>query len=721
MISWWARNPKAANLLMAGIIIVGIATFSRIEQEVFPKISAPIVSVHYVWPGASPKEVEDQILVRVEESLRDIEGIEKLRGFAQESFGAIYVQAFAGTDINNLIQEVKREVDAVVSIPSDVEPPVVDDASFEFPIMAIALSGDVSDKKLTKTARLLRDELALQPHVDVVNLMGVRKEEISIELSETAMRRYGLNFDNVANAIRKNSINLSSGNIKAQTGTLQLATRNLGDSLEDFNEIVILQSPDGGKIKVSDVATVVDGFEDKDTADILINVDTGKSSAVTGLMVMSSSNMNVVKTSKSVNEWIDSKQGTLPEGISLNLWTDQSELYKGRMNLIIRAAYGGLILVFFILMLFLRPAVAIWCSIGIGTAFTGSLIFLPGMDISLNVISLFAFLLVIGIIVDDAVIVGENIHLEYERGRTGTDAAITGAYLVSKPVFFAVITTMIAFVPWLLLDGWQVQFVKNISYIVLFALAFSLIEAFFILPSHLSNLKPHNETSKFAKIQKRFADGIVRYGKSHYMPVLIAALSKRYTALACFVSILIIVVSVSSSNWISKSFFPNVEDDELTILINLPSGSPFSRTEEVGRKIQSAGYQVIEFYRGKDNAIKGILLMLDENKITTYVNLHDPSVRDASAKEIANLYRDYIGDVPDAENFAIGTQIGRDSTAADLEFNISSQDSESLISASEEFMGKLRSYDSIYDVNTSLNSAATELQISLKPNAEKIG
>ena len=649
------------------------------------------------------------------------EGIEKLRAFAQESFGAIYVQAFAGTDINNLIQEVKREVDTVVSIPSDVEPPVVDDASFEFPIMAIALSGDVSEKKLTKTARLLRDELALQPHVDVVNLMGVRKEEISIELSETAMRRYGLNFDNVANAIRKNSINLSSGNIKAQTGTLQLATRNLGDSLEDFNEIVILQTPDGGKIKVSDVATVVDGFEDKDTADILINVDTGKSSSVTGLMVMSSSNMNVVKTSKSVNEWIDSKQGTLPEGISLNLWTDQSELYKGRMNLIIRAAYGGLILVFFILMLFLRPAVAIWCSIGIGTAFTGSLIFLPGMDISLNVISLFAFLLVIGIIVDDAVIVGENIHLEYERGRTGTDAAITGAYLVSKPVFFAVITTMIAFVPWLLLDGWQVQFVKNISYIVLFALAFSLIEAFFILPSHLSNLKPHNETSKFAKIQKRFADGIVRYGKSHYMPVLIAALSKRYTALACFVSILIIVVSVSSSNWISKSFFPNVEDDELTILINLPSGSPFSRTEEVGRRVQSAGYQVIEFYRGKDNAIKGILLMLDENKITTYVNLHDPSVRDASAKEIANLYRDYIGDIPDAENFAIGTQIGRDSTAADLEFNISSQDSESLISASEEFMGKLRSYDSIYDVNTSLNSAATELQISLKPNAEKIG
>ena len=721
MISWWARNPKAANLLMASIIIVGIATFSRIEQEVFPKISAPVVSVHYVWPGASPKEVEDQILVRIEESLRDTEGIEKLRAFAQDSFGAVYVQGFAGTDVNYLMQEVKREVDTIVSIPQDVEPPVVDDASFEFPILAIAVSGNVSEKKLTKTARVLRDELALQPYVDIVNILGNRKEEISIELSETAMRRYDLNFDDVANAIRKNSINLFSGNIKTESGTLQLATRNLGNSLEDFNKIVILQTADGGKIRVSDVATVIDGFEDKDTSDRIINVETGKSIPLKGLLVMSSSNMNVVKTSKSVNDWIVSKQSNLPDGISLELWTDQSELYKGRMNLIIRAAYGGLILVFLVLMLFLRPAIALWCSIGIGTAFTGSLIFLPGMDISLNVISLFAFLLVIGIIVDDAVIVGENIHLEYEKGRTGTDAAITGAYLVARPVFFAVVTTMIAFIPWLLLDGWQVQFVKNISWIVIFALAFSLIEAFFILPAHLSNLKPYNENSRFVKIQRKFAEGIVDFGKTHYLPILIAAISKRYTALSFFISILIIVISISSSNWISKSFFPNVEDDELAILITLPPGSPFSRTEEIGKKVESAGYKVIDFYKDKDNAIKGILLSLDENKIMAYVNLHDPAIRDASAKEIASLYREYIGEIPDAENFAIGTQIGRDNTAADLEFNIISQDDGTLLEASDEFMGKLRSYGAIYDVNTSLNSAATELQIFLKPNAEKIG
>ena len=721
IISWWARNPVAANLLMVGIIFLGIGTFSRIEQEVFPKISPPVVSIHYTWPGASPKEVEDQILVRVEESLNSLEGIDKIRGFATESFGGIYVQAFSGVDLNNLIQEVKREVDAIISIPRDVYPPVVDDASFQFPIMAIALTGDVSEKLLTKTTQSLRDELALEPHVEVVNLLGSRQEEISIELSETAMRRYGLNFDDVANAIRKNSINLSSGNIKSETGTLQLSTRNLGNTFEDFSEIIILQTPDGGKIKVSDVATVVDGFEDRDIHDVFINVETGKSTPLQGLMVMSTDNMNVVKTSKSVNNWVKEKQNDLPEGISIQVWTDQSELYSGRMSLILNAAYGGLILVFIILMLFLRPAVAIWCSVGIGTAFTGALIFLPGMDISLNVISLFAFLLVIGIIVDDAVIVGENIHLEYERGRTGTDAAITGAYLVSKPVFFAVITTMIAFLPWLFLDSWQVQFVRNISFIVLFALAFSLIEAFFILPAHLSNLKPYAPKSRFSKIQRRFAQGIVNFGKTKYMPVLVSALRRRYTAVACFVSILIIVMSISSSNWLTRSFLPNVEDDEMTIAISIPSGSPFSRTIEIGKKVEDAGYKTIEYYEGKDEAIKGILLILNENKINAYINLHDPSIRKASAKDIANLYREYIGDIPDAESFSIGTQIGRDSSSPDIEFNITSTTSKKLLEASEEFMGKLRSYDSVYDVSTSINSAATELQISLKPNAEKIG
>ena len=343
-------------------------------------------------------------------------------------------------------------------------------------------------------------------------MQGSRREEISIELSENAMRRYNVTFDQVANAIRKSSINTSLGSIKGENGTIQLTTRNLADTKKDFDKIIIRQTSDGGKLKVSDIAKVVDGFEDQNlraslNGDLAILVQ-----------VLSTDNMNVVKTSQAVYDWLPIAQKNMKEGINLSLWSDTSELYKDRMSLISKSAFGGLFLVFIVLMMFLRPIVAFWCAVGILTAFAGTFIFLPNNDVSLNVISLFAFLLVIGIVVDDAIIVGENIHSENEKGREGADAAIMGAYLVSKPVFFAVITSMIAFLPWLFLSGWQVQFVRNISVIVLLALSFSLIEAFCILPSHLSNLKPQNSLSKFSKFQQRLAQSLVNFGKIKYMP-----------------------------------------------------------------------------------------------------------------------------------------------------------------------------------------------------------
>ena len=496
MISWWVRNSKAANLLMVSIIIMGVMTFFRIEKEVFPIITAPIVSVQYSWPGASPKEIEDQVIARAEESLSDLDGIKKIRSISRENFGTMYVEATLAANIDTLIQDVKRKVDAITSIPKDVYPPIVSDQSFRIPLITLAVHGNVSEKKLTRTAEKLRDELALVQHVDLVEVSGNRKEEISIELSENAMRRYNVSFDQVANAIRKSSINVSAGSIKGQNGTIQLTTRNLADTSKEFDKIIVRQTPDGGTLKVSDLAKVVDGFEDQ-------NLRTSLNGELAVLVqVLSTDDMNVVKTSKSVNDWLPSIQENMPVGITLSLWADTSELYKGRMATISRSAFGGLFLVMLVLMTFLRPIVAFWCSVGILTSFAGTFIFLPTNDVSLNVISLFAFLLVIGIVVDDAIIIGENIHAEHEKGRRGADAAIMGAYLVSKPVFFAVMTTMIAFLPWLFLSGWQVQFVRNISIIVLFALTFSLIEAFFILPAHLSNLKPDKSTSRLSKFQK---------------------------------------------------------------------------------------------------------------------------------------------------------------------------------------------------------------------------
>ena len=518
IISWWVRNSKAANLLMFSIIIIGILNFFRVEKEVFPIITAPVVSIKYGWPGASPKEIEDQILVRVEESLTDLEEIKKITSTARENLGSILVEATSGSGIDKLIQDIKRKVDSIESIPDGVLPPTVSDESFRIPLVTLAVHGNTSEKKLIRAAEKIRDELSLLDHVDIVEVQGSRKEEISIELSENAMRRYNVTFDQVAQAVRKSSINTSLGSIKGENGTIQLTTRNLADTKKDFDKIIIRQTSDGGTLKVSDIARVVDGFEDK-------NLRASFNGELSFLVqVLSTDNMNVVKTSEAVYNWLPNAQKNMEQGVNLSLWSDTSDLYKDRMSLISKSAFGGLFLVFIVLMMFLRPIVAFWCAVGILTAFAGTFIFLPSNDVSLNVISLFAFLLVIGIVVDDAIIVGENIHSENEKGREGADAAIMGAYLVSKPVFFAVITSMIAFAPWLFLTGWQVQFVQNISIIVLLALAFSLLEAFCILPSHLSNLKASNNESKLAKFQKRLAQSLVDFGKINYMPILISCL-----------------------------------------------------------------------------------------------------------------------------------------------------------------------------------------------------
>ena len=719
MISWWVRNSKAANLLMVSIIIMGVMTFFRIEKEVFPIITAPIVSVQYSWPGASPKEIEDQVIARAEESLSDLDGIKKIRSISRENFGTMYVEATLAASIDTLIQDVKRKVDAITSIPKDVYPPIVSDQSFRIPLITLAVHGNVSEKKLTRTAEKLRDELALVQYVDLVEVSGNRKEEISIELSENAMRRYNVSFDQVANAIRKSSINVSAGSIKGQNGTIQLTTRNLANTSKEFDKIIVRQTSDGGTLKVSDVAKVVDGFEDQ-------NLRTSLNGELAVLVqVLSTDDMNVVKTSKSVNEWLPSIQENMPVGVTLSLWADTSELYKGRMATISRSAFGGLFLVMLVLMTFLRPIVAFWCSVGILTSFAGTFIFLPTNDVSLNVISLFAFLLVIGIVVDDAIIIGENIHAEHEKGRRGADAAIMGAYLVSKPVFFAVLTTMIAFLPWLFLSGWQVQFVRNISIIVLFALTFSLIEAFFILPAHLSNLKPDKSTSRLSKFQKKLAKSLVDFGKNRYMPILISALKRRYLAASFFFSFLIIIFTFSGTSWIGKSFLPNIEDDEILVSVSLPAGSPFERTLSVQKQVQEAGFKTIEFYKSKDLVIENTYIQSRGNNVRAYFNLYPPGrsegKRRSSASEIAGVLRENIGEIPDAESLNVANNIGREPGQADLEFNVTSKNSEDLISAIDDFMDKLRSYSSTYDVTSSLNSSITEIQIQLKPNAEKLG
>ena len=529
LIAWWADNHVAANLMMLGIILGGVIGYGKMERELFPTIPLPLMQVVVVWPGASPQDVEEQIVSRIEESLKDLENIDWMRSESGEGLGGVYILADTDTDFSRIMDEVTSRVSGISSFPPDIEQPRITQWQARSEGIRIAVHGDIGERPLKRLAEDLRKEVAALKGISIVELFGVRAEEISIEVSETALRRYGISFDEIANAIRASSVNSSAGNLRTQGGQYTLRTRNLADSSADFEKIVIRQLPQGGSITVGDVATVIDGFEE----DEILATLNGEPAVL--VQVMSSENMDIVVMSESVNEWVKKRANTLPDGVSLTVWQDGAIDFNARMSTISKAAFSGLLLVFLVLLLTLRPIIAVWVAFGIATAYAGAFVFLDAFGVSLNMLSTFAFLLVLGIVVDDAIIVGERVHSEFEKGNTGLSGAIEGTHLVSKPVIFGVVTTIIAFVPWLLLSGTTQEFTRQISWVVILALVFSLIEALFILPAHLSTIKPLKKLNAFGRFQQRIADSIVTFGNQKYGPMLTKAVARPGLTITVFV------------------------------------------------------------------------------------------------------------------------------------------------------------------------------------------
>ncbi|MEE9379774.1 MAG: efflux RND transporter permease subunit, partial [Hyphomonadaceae bacterium] len=530
IVSWWANNKVAANLLMIAIMIGGIVSFFRMERELFPYVEFPGAQITVVWLGASPQDIEEQITVRMEEAVSSIEGISQMWSVSNESSGTLIVIGSQNTDKDAFLQDIKRQVDAISTFPSAAEPPQMQLFRSQDEVIRVAVSGDetVSERDLKRFAEKTRREIGLLGYIPEVELFGVRGEEISIEVSEDSLRRYGLTISDVSNAVRSNSVNISSGTVRSDGGNVQLATRSLADTRADFEEIVVKQLPNGAKIRVSDMATVIDGFQE---VNLLATVN-GKRTIL--VQIMSGPNMNVVKMAANVEAYLAEAVPNLPPGITMTVWDDQAVDYRGRIELIGSNFLMGLFLVMITLFLFLRPAIAIWVSIGIATAFAGGLAFLPLFGVSFNMLSTLAFLLVIGVIVDDAIIVGEAIHAKTEEGEEGLTAAVNGTGMVIKPVIFAVLTTMIFFAPWMYLSGGTSEFTRAISLVVILALVFSLVESLLILPAHLSHLKAPKSQGFFAGFQRRIADSLVWFSRHVYRPVMVAALRLRYLTTAIF-------------------------------------------------------------------------------------------------------------------------------------------------------------------------------------------
>ncbi|MCG8505321.1 MAG: efflux RND transporter permease subunit [Sphingomonadales bacterium] len=718
LIAWWTRNPVAANLMMFFIIIAGIVSFFQMEREVWPTVRANWVQITVPWPGGSPVEVEDQIIVRIEEAMNDLDNIERIRSWAVEGLATIYIEANRKIDIADFIAEVKLRVDSINSFPRDIENPRVREVLTRNEMIRIAVHSPTADERdLKRFAEQVRDEVSLLSGVSIVELFGARREEVSIELSEEAMRRYGLTFDEVANAIRANSINISGGTVRTESGEIQVGVRNMADTQEDFEAIIVRQTDDGALIRVGDVATVKDGFEDKE---ILASMN-GEPAVL--VQIMTSERMNVVKTSEAVREYLETAGERVPPDISLTLWWDSSKIYFDRMETISKSAGFGLILVLIILVLTLRPIVAFWVAVGIATAYSGAFIFLPVAGVSLNMLSLFAFLLVIGIVVDDAIVVGESIHREAHIGGGGLDSAAKGAQFVSKPVVFAVLTTMIAFAPWMFLSGLEVEFTKQISFIVIAALTFSLIESLLILPTHLRKLKPRTRLGKFGRFQKRIADSILIFADKSYRPMVTWAVDRRYLTMSIFFGVLIVSIGIFASGWLRFSFMPEVEDEQISVNVEMPEGAPYARALEILGQMQVAQRELADEVAretgGQGKLIENWYTRARSDSVLALVKLAPPEVRNMSSKEAADRLREKIGEIPDAKSVTVRHTI--DDQDPGIQYSVNHPDLDVLRLATEELREKLAGYATTYDVRHNLQSATDEIRLVLKPGAQQLG
>ena len=709
LIAWWVRNTVAANLLMVFIIISGLIAWSTIEKEVQPIVTIPVVQVSLTWPGASPKEIEQQVVQRVEAAVKNIENVRRYNSQAREGFGSVSLEAQPRVDLTQFKEDIRDAVDGITSFPRDLEPPRIRTFKFKETIHYLTVRGDVGEKALGRLAEELRDELLSLSHVSDVNIGGSRNEEVTIEVSEEALQRYQLTFNDLASAIRATSINLSSGELRTPTGAVQLRAENLADTQTDFEKIIIRELPSGAQIRLGDVARVIDGFEDFEvsaTADGLPAVM---------LQIEPTDRLFITKTSKQVHEWIESKEADLPQGVEILSLADMADAYDSRMSLIFDAAWMGLLLVLLILLLTLRFTVALWVTVGIGVSFIGAFIFLPAADVSINFLSTFAFLLVLGIVVDDAIVVGESIHHHREDlGLPAEDAAIAGTSAVARPVIFAVLTTVVAFAPWAFLSGPQSEFLRHLSAVIAFALAFSLIEAFFILPAHLRHLASREESSKGFALQRFISNGITSFASNTYAPLLERALKIRYALSAVFLAGFIVAIALVTTGWVRFYFFPQLESETLRVDVGLPSGVPFSRTEAVMDQLNSASEDLKAQY-----PVVGAFTFAYANSLEQYIQLPPPGESNISMREVAETYMESMGEIPDAEN--INVQYTANQGEAVLTYVFAHSNEARLKSAAAELRNYLVTFEDVFFVRDNQRGEIDELNIRLKPGAQTLG
>jgi VCBS repeat-containing protein len=742
IIRWFITNTVAANLLMVFILIAGFFTLSRLRMEVFPDITIPIINVSVIYPGASPEDIEESICVKVEEQVQGINGLKRITSSSNEGYGSINIEVENGYDIDEVKDEVKSQVDAITSFPEGAEKPTVRSFDGQPEVITIAVHGEVDEVSLLNIAEKIRDEVSELPSITQTRL-GKKPREISIEVSENTLQKYGLSFDYIANRIRSSSMDVPGGAIETYDGEILIRSKGQAYTGGEFGLIPVLSMPDGSTLLLRDIATINDGFQDVEY-DIKFNSEPAKL-----IRVYRTGDQNALDIADEVHEYLEKKNTLMPPGISLTPMKDESVILRGRIELLTDNAYLGLCLVLLVLALFLKPKLAAWVSLGIPISFMGGFWLLPVFDISINMISLFTFILVLGIVVDDAIVVGENIHIFRKRGFKPADAALEGAYQVAKPVIFAVLTTMVTFSPMILVEGAMGKIWRIIPVVTILVLMFSLIESLTILPAHLAHMKDDSDTKDnrffewWARVQLVIHNGLQTFIKNTYEPILRWSLLHRANTIAIAISIFILTVGVVASGFLRFSFFPPLEADIVIAGVEYPEGTPVSITKNGLDRVEESAYRLKDslevLYPNQkifihmvstagDQPIKTQSSRgpgnLDANFFGSHlaecvIELAPGEERPLSTKEISKIWRELTGSIPGVKQVTFDSDLF--STGAPIEIQLSSVNREDLKDVTVILKDNLQTYAGVFDIKDSFSAGKDEIKLKLRPEAQNYG
>ena len=748
IIGWFVRNPVAANLLMFAIIGLGLYSGINLRKQTTPDFDINYVSVRVPYLGAAPEEVEEGVVIKIEEAIQDTKGILKIKSSASEGIGSVRAEIEIDADINEVLNEIKAKVDAISTFPDLTEKPVVYKVEVPTGILFVSIYGDIDEYQRKDIAESIKDELLDYPEIKSINMMGDRPYEISIEVTENTLRKYDLTMSEVSAAIRQSSIDLPGGRIRSDGGDILLRTKGQVYTGEEFGDLVLRTYPDGSRLLLSDIANIDDGFVESKSWGRF----NGKPSL--DMEILAAQAENEIETADRVKEYIKKRSSTLPDGVQMEVWGDRSIYLQDRLDMMTKNMTQGAILVFIVLSLFLRFKVALWSVIGIPVAFFGALWLMPigPFPVTINLISLFGFIMVLGIVVDDAIIIGESIYTKIRADGHSVENVIKGAKKVALPATFGVLTTIAAFAPMLFVTGFGGPFFKAMSVVVILCLFFSIIESKLILPAHLAHanigeidedeiFSPYSSVAWYKWPKKLFQRAnrsvqknlhvIIKY---KYAPLIRRAVENRGLTVTFFFSALIIIFGILNSGLTRFMIFPQVPGDYVVVELTMVDGAPAELRDKVINTIEQHALDLNEEWLMENpNDLPPI------NKLGAYTGgmteLGTPvggdnigllvaelpfDDRKLSVLEVENMWRARVEDMPGVKKltFDSGRSIGGGS---DLGFNVIGQNINELEQASKALENKLKEYNGVFDIRSSLSVGGEEIKLDVKPEAESLG